>query len=249
LTYQAGLYYGSSFGKHNLNVVSVFEAKNNYGLSLAASRRNYDLLVDEINIGSSNPQDWGTSGSSSEARQLGLVYRIAYDYDSKYMVEASGRYDGSYFFAPGKRFGFFPAFSAGWRLSEEAFLQNIKELNNLKIRASYGEVGALAGSPFQYMGTYNVIGGNHVINGNPVMGISERIEPNPNITWERARKTDIGLEVGLWNGLLNAEIDYFYERRSNMLVSPNVVVPLEYGIGLSQENAGTMENRGFEFSI
>src|SRR5690606_33744331 len=110
-------------------------------------------------------------------------------------------------------------------------------------------VGALAGSPFQYMGTYNVIGGNHVINGNPVMGISERIEPNPNITWERARKTDIGLEVGLWNGLLNAEIDYFYERRSNMLVSPNVVVPLEYGIGLSQENAGTMENRGFEFSI
>ena len=165
------------------------------------------------------------------------------------MLEASGRYDGSYYFAPDKRFGFFPAVSAGWRLSEESFLKNVKALNNLKLRASYGEVGALAGSPFQYMGTYNVIGGNYVVAGNPVMGISERIEPNPNITWERARKIDVGLELGLWNGLLSAEIDYFYEKRSNMLVYPNVIVPVEYGIGLSQVNAGIMDNRGIEFML
>ncbi len=249
LTYQAGLYYNRAFGKNNLNIIGVFEAKNNYGASFGTSRRNYDLLVDEINMGSSNPQDWGSNGSSWEAKQLGLVYRAAYDFDGKYMLEASGRYDGSYYFAPGKRFGFFPAFSAGWRLSEEPFLKNVRGLSNLKLRASYGEVGALAGSPFQYMGTYNVIGGNHVLGGNPVMGISERIEPNLNITWERARKTDVGVEVGLWNGLLNAEIDYFYEKRSNMLVSPNEVVPLEYGIGLSQQNAGIMSNRGIEFTV
>lgn len=249
LTYQAGLYYNNSFGKHNLNMVGVFEAKNNQGLNFALSRRNYDLLVDELNMGSSNPQDWGNSGSSWKARQQGWVYRVAYDYGGKYMVEASGRYDGSYYFAPDKRFGFFPAVSAGWRLSEEAFLKDVKVLNNLKLRASYGEVGGLAGSPFQYMGTYNVIGGNYVVAGNPVMGISERIEPNPNITWERARKTDVGLELGLWNGLLSAEIDYFYEKRSNMLVYPNVTVPVEYGIGLSQVNAGIMDNRGIEFML
>ncbi len=249
LTYQAGLYYSNSFGKHNLNMVGVFESKNNQGLSFALSRRNYDLLVDELNMGSSNPQDWGNSGSSWKARQQGWVYRVAYDYGGKYMLEASGRYDGSYYFAPDKRFGFFPAVSAGWRLSEESFLKDVKALNNLKLRASYGEVGALAGSPFQYMGTYNVIGGNYVVAGNPVMGISERIEPNPNITWERARKTDVGLELGLWNELLNAELDYFYEKRSNMLVYPNLIVPVEYGIGLSQVNAGVMDNRGFEFML
>lgn len=249
LTYQGGLYYAKLFGNHNLNLTGVVEAKNNYWSGFGVSRRNYDLLVDEINMGSSNPQDWGTSGSSGNGKQIGLVYRAAYDYAGKYMLEASGRYDGSYYFAPGKRFGFFPAFSAGWRLSEEAFLKDVKALNNLKLRASYGEVGALAGSPFQYMGTYNVIGGNHVLSGSPVMGVSERIEPNPAITWERARKTDIGLELGLWDGLLHLEADYFNEKRSNMLVSPNVIVPSEYGIGLSQVNAGIMENRGFEFSI
>ncbi len=249
LTYQAGLYYKNNFGRHNLNIVSVFEAKNNQGLNFGASRRNYDLLVDELNLGSSNPQDWGTSGSSRMAKQVGLVYRVAYDYAGKYMVEASGRYDGSYYFAPKKRFGFFPAFSVGWRLSEESFMKEIKAIDNLKIRASYGEVGALAGNPFQYMSTYNIIGGNYVVAGAPVMGVSERIEPNPVITWERARKTDIGLELGMWKGLLNIEADYFHEKRSNMLISPNVVVPAEYGIGLSQVNAGVMSNSGFEFLV
>src|SRR5690606_8085936 len=76
----------------------------------------------------------------------------------------------------------------------------------------------------------------------------ERAEPKRNSTWERAKKTDIGLEVNLWRGLLNVEADYFYEKRSNMLVSPDVTVPDEYGVGLSQVNAGIMENRGFEFS-
>lgn len=249
LTYQAGLYYSRQFNKHKLNLIGVFEAKNNYWTGIGVSRRNYDLLIDEISMGSSNPQDWGTSGTSGNAKQLGLVYRVAYDYSGKYMLEASGRYDGSYYFAPGKQFGFFPAFSAGWRLSEEEFLKDVTALNNLKLRVSYGEVGALAGSPFQYMGTYNVIGGNYVIGGSPMMGISERIEPNSNITWERAKKTDIGLELGLWDGLLSAEFDYFREKRSNMLVSPNVVVPLEYGIGLSQVNAGVMENQGFELMV
>lgn len=249
LTYQAGLYYNNQFGLHNLNITGVFEAKNNRSMSFGASRRNYDLLLDELSLGSSNPQDWGTYGSSGEAKQMGLVYRAAYDFSGKYMLEASGRYDGSYYFAPEKRFGFFPAFSAGWRISEERFLKDNKTINNLKIRGSYGEVGALAGSPFQYMSTYNIVGSNYVINGAPVMGISERIEPNPFITWERARKFDLGLELGLWNGLLNIEADYFLEKRSNMLISPSVAVPAEYGIGLSQVNDGVMKNQGFEFMI
>lgn len=249
LTYQAGLNYSRSVGKSNFTGLGLFEAKDNQGFALAASRRNYSLTIDEINMGSSSQADMTTTGTSNAARQLGLVYRLTYDYDTRYLFEASGRYDGSYYFAPGRQFGFFPAFSVGWRISQERFMQNIGWLDNLKIRASYGEVGALAGSPFQYLSTYNVLGSDYLFGGSAVQGIREREEPNLDITWERAKKTDIGLEATLWKGLLNIEVDYFHEKRSNMLVVPNVVVPQEYGVGLSQVNAGIMENRGIDFSI
>lgn len=250
LTYQAGITFDRNFGKHNLNVLGLFEAKSNDLVSLSAQRRNFNLTIDEINLGSSSQADMSTGGGSSSARQMGLVYRVAYDYNEKYLFEASGRYDGSYYFAPENRFGFFPAFSIGWRLSEENFLKDrFGWLNNLKIRASYGEVGALAGSPFQYMSTYDVLGTNYLLGGNAVQGIRERAEPNPNITWERAKKSDIGLEGNLWNGLLNFEIDYFYEKRSNMLVNPDVIVPAEYGVALSQVNAGIMENQGVDLTL
>src|SRR5690606_23859809 len=115
-------------------------------------------------------------------------------------------------------------------------------------RASYGEVGALAGGPFQYLSAYNVLGGAYKFGNSVATGIQERSEPNLNITWERAKKTDIGIEFSLFGGSLDIEADYFYEKRSNMLVAPNVITPVEYGIGLSQVNAGIMENKGIEIS-
>lgn len=250
LTYQASINYIKTWGRHNIGLLGVFEAKANEGINFSVNRRNYNLTIDEINMGSSSQADIGNSGSSSVGRQMGLVYRATYDYADKYLFEASGRYDGSYYFSPENRFGFFPAFSVGYRISEEPFLKDhVKWLNNLKLRGSYGEVGALAGSPFQYLSTYNVLGTAYVLGNNAVQGISERAEPNVNITWERAKKTDIGLEATVWNGLINVEIDYFHEKRSNMLVNPDVIVPNEYGVGLSQINAGIMENRGFDLSL
>jgi TonB-linked SusC/RagA family outer membrane protein len=249
LTYQASLNYSRTFGKHGITALGVFEAKSNDSLRLAASRRNYNLTIDEINMGSSSNADMTTGGTSSTARQMGLVYRVTYDYADKYLLEVSGRYDGSYYFAPENRWGFFPAYSVGWRLSEESFIKdNFRWIDNLKLRASYGEVGALAGSPFQYISTYSVAGPAYVIGGSAVQAVRERNQSNPFITWERAKKTDIGFEGTLWKGLLNFEIDYFREKRSNMLVNPDVVLPSEYGIGLSQVNAGIMQNRGIEFS-
>lgn len=248
-TYQAGFDYVTTFDKHNLSVLALFEARKNTSWNLGASRRNFNLLIDEINMGSSTTADATTQGTSDQASQIGLVYRAAYEYASKYLFEASGRFDGHYYFAPESRFGFFPSFSAGWRISEEKFLKDkISWLDNLKIRASYGEVGALAGSPFQYLSTYNVSGPGYVLGGNAVQIISERNESNPNITWERAKKTDVGLELGFLNHKVQLEIDYFYEKRSNMLVAPDVITPEEYGIGLSEVNAGIMENKGIDLT-
>jgi hypothetical protein len=141
LTYQASLDYAKEFGNSHVTALALFEAKGNNTIDIAVSRRNYNLLIDEINMGSSTLSDMTTSGTSSDARQVGFLYRVTYDYAGKYLFEASGRYDGSYYFAPGKRFGFFPAFSVGWRLSEEGFLKDVSWLENLKIRASHGEVG------------------------------------------------------------------------------------------------------------
>ncbi len=250
LTYQLGLNYVHTYAKNNIGFLALFESKANDLFSFGGARRNYGLNIDELDMGSSSQSDISNFGNSSKARQIGLVYRATYDYNSKYLFEASGRYDGSYYFAPGKQYGFFPAVSVGWRLSEEKFFKrNFKSIDNLKIRASYGEVGALAGSPFQYLNTYGVYGPAYVISGNAVQAIRERIESNPDITWERAKKSDIGLEASFWNGLLNVEADYFFEKRSNMLTSPDVITPSEYGIGLSQVNEGVMKNNGFDLSI
>ncbi|GAA4438979.1 TonB-dependent receptor [Ravibacter arvi] len=249
LTFQGGFNYAKSFGKNAVSVIGVFESKENSVRNFGAVRRNYDLDIPELNMGSSSQADLSNSGSSSLGRQIGVVYRVSYDYADKYMVEASGRYDGSYYFPANQRYGFFPAFSAGWRISEENFLKNHRVIDNLKLRASYGEVGALAGSDYQYLTLYGVSSPAYVMGGSAVQAITERAEPNRNITWERAKKTDVGVELSAWKGLLNLEIDYFFEKRSNMLTQPDVIVPDEYGIGLSQVNAGIMSNRGFEFAI
>jgi TonB-linked SusC/RagA family outer membrane protein len=249
LTYQTSLNYANSFGKSSFSALAVFEAKSNDSENFNAARRNYNLTIDELSMGSSTLADLSNGGLSSSARQMGLVYRVTYDYADKYLLEASGRYDGSYYFPKENRFGFFPAFSAGWRLSEENFIKGVRAIDNLKIRASYGEVGALAGAAFQYMSLYNVYGPAAVLDGGAVQAASEGVEANRNITWERARKTNVGLEGSFLSGLVSIEADFFYEHRANMLTSPTVVVPAEYGVGLSQVNAGEMSNRGIDLTL
>jgi TonB-linked SusC/RagA family outer membrane protein len=165
-------------------------------------------------------------------------------------VEAAGRYDGHYYFAPSSRFAFFPSFSAAWRLSEEAFLKSLTSIDNLKVRASWGKSGNLAGGPYQYLRQYNYNGGvAYLFNGTGVPSVTEALEPNPYITWEKATKTDLGLELSMWKGMLNFEGDVFYEKRTDMLNNATTVVPIEYGIGLAQENNSSMENRGIDFLL
>ena len=248
-TYQASLTYGRTFGKSSFGGLVLFESKANNTTYFGATRRNYNLTIDELDMGSSSLADITNSGSSNSGRQMGVVYRITYDYAQKYLFEATGRNDGSYYFAPEKRWGFFPAFSLGWRISEENFMHSIDWIENLKIRGSYGEVGSLAGAAFQYLSLYNVYGPAAVLDGGAVQAATEGTESNPNITWEKAKKTDVGLEATLWKGLLQIEADYFYELRSNMLTNPTVVVPVEYGVSLSQVNAGKMDNRGIDLSV
>ncbi len=248
-TSQGIISYERSLGMHHVSALGVVEVRIVKGWEMGASRANYDIALEEINAGSTSGADWGNSGSSSEARQIGYVYRVGYHYDNKYLVEVSGRYDGHYYFAPGKRFGFFPAFSLGWNLAEESFMKNRWDwLNRFKLRASYGESGNLAGDPFQYLSNFG-FGTGANWGGTPSLAVYEFIQGNPNITWERAKKYNVGFESSILDNLFTLEADFFHERRSNMLVTPDETVPYEYGLDLSEINAGVMQNRGFELML
>ncbi len=249
-TYQGYVNYVKSFGFNVITGLFVVEARSNNSNDLSASRNNFAVNIDEMDMGSSDKNDFNNGGSSSEGAQIGYVYRLGYVYKDKYMLEASGRYDGHYYFAPGKRWGYFPAFSIGWKLSEEKFMKDLSYINNLKIRGSWGKSGNLAGSPYQYLSGYDLYGNAYAFGtGTMVQGAVVTGEANHNITWEISTKTDIGFEAALWNSLLKVEADYFFERRTGMLLAPNITVPLEYGLSLSQENAGEMKNSGFEVTV
>ena len=248
-TYQGFVNYQRTFDLHEISFLGVAELrKSNYKI-LSTSMKNFPLAIDEFDLGSSNTNDYSISGSSSEAIQVGYVYRAGYVYDSKYMFEAAGRYDGHYYFAPGKRFAFFPSFSVGWRLSEEKFMKPFTFIDNLKIRGSWGKSGNLAGSAYQYLAGYGFYPNQYAFGSNVVPGAHPNNEANPNITWEISNKSDIGIEASLWNNLLTIEADYFFEKRNGMLLPPAISVPFEYGIGLSDENEGVMDNHGIELSI
>lgn len=249
-TYDGYLNYHNTFGKSEITGLIVAEAKNNKQLEFNARRNNFAVNIDELSLGSSDRNDYDNGGGSSTGSQIGYVYRLNYGFDNKYLFEASGRYDGHYYFAPGSRWGYFPAFSVGWVASNEKFMQSLKNIDYLKFRASWGKSGALAGSAGQYLSGYNLYGPSYAFgSGTLVQGSYTNLEPNPNITWEIATKTDIGLEANLWKGLLRIEADYFGGRRTGMLLAPAITVPVEYGLNLAQQNAGIMENHGFEITI
>jgi TonB-linked SusC/RagA family outer membrane protein len=252
ITLQGYLNYHKTIGKSDISGLVVFERRTGEVDSLSAGRINYAVDLDELSLGSSNKNDLSNSGSSAKSAQVGWVYRANYAYASKYLVELSGRYDGHYYFAPDKRYAFFPAASVGWRLSEEKFIKdNYTWIDNLKIRGSYGKSGNLAGGPFQYLTSYGLTS-SYVLGGTSpyqAQGIYENSQANPNITWETSNKADVGFDASLFNGKLTVTADYFKERRSDMLLHPTETIPVEYGIGISEENAGIMDNGGVDLSI
>jgi TonB-linked SusC/RagA family outer membrane protein len=185
-----------------------------------------------------------TLGSSSEEQSVFLSYfsRANYKFRDKYLFSFSGRVDGSSRFGPGNRFGFFPAVSAGWILTEEDFLSDAGTLEFLKFRVSYGLTGN-AGIPayasrglFSGTGSYGGIGG-----ARPTQ------LANDDLRWEQTTQLNIGFDFGFLNNRINGEIDYYTKKTSDLLLEVNL--PATAGFDTQFRNIGNMENRGFEFVI
>jgi TonB-linked SusC/RagA family outer membrane protein len=249
-TYQGILNYSNSWGKNTVSGTLVAEYRNVKWENFNAKKINYNLSIDELNFGGPLSTDVTAGGSSGGQKSLGYVYRLDYAYANKYFLEVSGRYDGSYIFAPGHRFGFFPAASAGWRISEEKFMKGVTWVDNLKLRGSYGQSGNYPnGGQYQYLNQFGVNSASGIIGNNITQGISENLQGNPNITWEKSTKTNLGLEGTFFRGLLGVEADYFYEKRSNFLVTIGAVLPAEYGVSTGQVNGGILANHGVELTL
>ena len=185
----------------------------------------------------------------------GIVGRVTYDYKNRYLVDFNMGYNGTENFAPKKRFGFFPAYSIGWVVSEEPFFEENKYLSFLKLRASYGEVGndQIGGDRFLYRPTaYGYSGSYYFGEGatsyNAYSTSYEGKIGNPDLTWERAKKLDLGVEVSFWDRKIKIEADYFMEHRDNIL-SPRYTVPASVGANLPAYNLGKMKNGGVDGDI
>ncbi|HRN15786.1 MAG TPA: TonB-dependent receptor [Xylanibacter oryzae] len=188
-------------------------------------------------------------------RYQGLVGRVTYAYDDKYLAEFNAGYNGSENFMKGKRFGFFPAFSIGWRITQEDFMKSTASwLNNLKIRASYGEVGNDVYSVnnvaqrFLYEQKWSQISNDYYFGNSGATGIYEAQYPNYGVTWERAHKYNLGLEFGMFNGLLNGNVDFFYESRNNILTT-YLTRPQWVGVAMAAGNLGETKNQGLEIEL
>lgn len=254
LTLNALLRYERSFGaKNNFNGLIGVEKISGDNMEFYASRRYFvSSAIEELFAGGDAEKD--NSGASATLARLNYFGRLNYDYDQKYLLEFLWRYDGSYKFPESKRFGFFPGISAGWRVSNEPFWQGIKDVvSEFKIRGSWGQTGNDRIDDYQFMSSYGFLTGVnnvYVFNGTQENKILNELRiPNPNVTWEVANQSNIGVDAKFLNNKMNLTAEYFYNNRSNILWNRNASVPSSSGLTLPRENIGEVSNQGFELQL
>ncbi|MCB0602121.1 MAG: TonB-dependent receptor [Saprospiraceae bacterium] len=248
------LNYDKSWGTdHSLNVLAGVTRETFTGSDYFAFRRNYiSAAVDQLFAGGSLEQN--TGGSAYERARLGYYGRVQYNFREKYLAEFIWRYDGSYIFPESDRFGFFPGLLLGWNISNEDFF-NVPGIDYLKLRASYGQMGndqVYFNNQLQeyaYLSTYGF--GSYPIDGKVVTTLRETILANPSFTWERANNMNIGLDATILNNMFDVSLEYFYNKRDQILIQKTGSTPASSGISslLPPVNAGKVDNKGFEFTV
>ncbi|MBD2756807.1 SusC/RagA family TonB-linked outer membrane protein [Spirosoma validum] len=239
------LTWNQSFGKHNLSGLLGFSAETFKNSNFSAYREGFlDNSLTELNAGTLNPQVTGTSALYKLVSYFG---RANYNYDERYLLEANFRYDGSTRFAQGNRWGIFPSVSAGWRINEEAFLKNASYLSNLKLRASWGQLGNQAIDNFSYVNAID-IAQNYSFNNTVSNGTAVNTLSDPAISWETTTISNIGLDAGFFNNRLTAELEYYVKKTSGIL--QRVTLPAQVGALTGPvRNIGDVENRGVELAL
>jgi TonB-linked SusC/RagA family outer membrane protein len=262
-TTNAYINYSKDFGPHAFSIMAGTEKQVLRGNQFSAFRNAYiSTAVDELfagaRNGSTNADNNITDGKLYKRTRLNYFGRINYSFSEKYLVEMVWRYDASYIFPEDSRWGFFPGFSAGWVLTEENFMKGITGIDRLKLRGSWGQLGNDRMHPtnarfdeFQYANNFG-FGSGYIFNNDVLTTtITPSVFPiaNPDITWEVANNSNIGLEGNLFGNKIAFELDYFNNIRSQMLIPRNASIPKTAGFEPPRQNIGKLRNRGFDFLV
>lgn len=246
--------YNLNLGKHTIDLMGGFNQESSHSESQYSYRM--DVLVGDLPSLSLSTGTATTTDSFNEYAIRGLFYRVNYTYDGKYMLEANGRYDGSSRFPKKSRFGFFPSFSAGWRISEEAFMANSRSfLSNLKLRGSWGSIGNQIilrsdGTPdnYPYIPSMDVYQSTWLVDGQKVTSLQAPLMVSSRFGWEKVYTLDFGVDVDLFNNRLSTTFDW-YQRDTKGMLAPGMDLPWVVGTAAAKQNAADLRTRGWELKI
>ena len=244
--------YTGTFGKHNVKGMAGYSYQ--YSQYEGLSNENKDFPNDGLTYNNMGTGEYAKEegkvlmGSyKNDCKLIAFFGRVSYDFDGKYMFTASLRHEGSSKFGVDNKWGNFPAVSAGWRISQESFMKDVKWINDLKLRADYGVTGN------QDFGSYNSLNtmtgfGYYFYNGKyfQVWGPSKNV--NPDLKWEKGKNWNIGIDFSLFNNRVYGSFNYFNRKQQDLLGNYKVSVP-PYLFDETFVNVGTMKNTGFEFDI
>ncbi|HLT93548.1 MAG TPA: TonB-dependent receptor, partial [Membranihabitans sp.] len=237
--------YDKTLGNHNFSLLAGYEFIKSQYETFGASRTDF-ILQDYQVLNAGSEENDGNSGSATHSSLVSYFSRAKYSFKERYLFEANIRRDASSRFDNDHRVGIFPSVSVGWRLSEEAFIKDMDLFSNLKLRASWGQLGnQQIGSDFPYVSSIG-LGSNYIFNDAVVTGASQNVLANKGIMWETTETTNVGVDVGLFESQFVFTFDYFVRQTNDILLA--LPIPLVIGLNPSTQNAGNVENKGWDFS-
>ena len=235
MTAQGGVTYTNTFGKHFVDLLALVEV-NDYKTNNHSAYAKLIPFASLPELSYGQPAEKPISGSSNATRSAGYVFRARYNWDERYLVEFTGRYDGSYKFAGMRetRWGFFPSASAAWNMSKESWMSGFSALDDLKLRGSVALLGNdLAANPYMFSNNYSkydsqvIYGGANGMTVNPAY--KDASLGNKDLTWEKSLSYNAGFDLSLWNGKLSMEVDAFYNYVFDMLTAQSSGYPPSMG--------------------
>ena len=239
--------YSIDLDKHSITVLGGYEMIQNNWEQFGAFRDQFVLQEYQVlNAGSEeNDRNYGSATHSSLQSFFG---RVNYAFMDKYLFEANVRRDASSRFAPENRVSIFPSFSVGWRVAEESFFESIGLFSDLKLRASWGQLGnQQIGSDFPYVSSI-ALGSNNYVFGNSIFtGATQNVLANSAIQWETTETTNFGLDAGLLDNRFTLTAEYYIRKTNDILLQ--IPIPLNVGLSPSTQNAANVENRGWDLAL
>ena len=238
--------FDKTVSSHNIEAVGGTTIETNDYRFISATTRGQPGNDQSLRYLGAGPDYVNVGGSLGESNLLSFFGRVNYNFSDRYLLTAVARYDGSSRFGENNRFAFFPSVSAAWRISEESFFPDTDLVNNLKLRAGWGQNGNQRIGDYPFAST---VAGNqdYVLNGQLAPGSAPLQSPNPNVKWEETTQTDVGIDATLFNQRLNLSAGFFNKVTSDLLVYLQPI-PTSGLVEASPENAGKIRNRGLEFS-